>query len=43
MVINVWPEHSASNVTIFTGQWEMESVYSWTLSPNDNLCTKPVQ
>jgi len=39
MVINVWLEHFASIVTILTGQQKMESVYSSTLSPNDNLCT----
>ena len=27
MAINVWLEHSASIVTIFTGQWKMESIY----------------
>jgi hypothetical protein len=26
--INIWLEHSASVVTVFTGQWKMESVYS---------------
>jgi len=43
MIIYVWLEHSASVVSIFIDQWKMESVYSSTLSPNDNLCTNPVQ
>jgi len=42
MVIYAWLEHFASTVVIFIGKLKMEPVYSLTLSPNDNLYTKPV-
>jgi hypothetical protein len=31
------------NFTVFTVHRNMQSVYFYTLSPNNNLCTKPVQ
>jgi len=43
MVTNVWMEYSASIFAIITGQRRMVSIYSSTLSPNNNLCTKPVR
>jgi len=43
MVIKVWLQHSVSIVTFFKGQRKMKSVHSWTLSPNNNPRTKPVQ